>query len=353
MKAFVTDGNGSATVRSDVAIPTPGPGEILVKVTHVAQNPTDWKGMKFGGPAGAIIGCDFAGLIADANGSHWPKGQAVAGLVFGKTTAPPRGAFAEYLVTEAGQVFAIPDGTSPQEAATLPLAYATAAQALVQRLGLPELSRPANTADPVLVSGGATSVGMYAVQLAKQAGLFVVATANPRNHAMLRELGADVVVDYADNNWPAHVRDLTKGRLQHALDCVSEKSTLADVARALSQTQGGKVVTIVPRKQEDLDGVEGVGQGVKVESTIVYTVFGRDVGESTPVYKLFDNTGLETLAGDREFWEKQLRLLPGYLQDGKVKPNPVRERGGLDDLLEGFKEQEQGKVRAEKLVYKI
>lgn len=52
-------------------------------------------------------------------------------------------------------------------------------------------------------------------------------------------------------------------------------------------------------------------------------------------------------------WEKYLSLLPELLSSGKIKPNRIREMGGLNDIITGFKEQQEGKVSAEKLVYKI
>ncbi|CCF46863.1 hypothetical protein CH063_15473 [Colletotrichum higginsianum] len=73
MKALVTQGDKTAKVQ-EVAKPQPGPGEILIKVSAVAQNPTDWKSTA-AVPAGRIVGCDFAGTIADPNGTSFKPGQ--------------------------------------------------------------------------------------------------------------------------------------------------------------------------------------------------------------------------------------------------------------------------------------
>ncbi|KAB1671656.1 zinc-binding dehydrogenase, partial [Klebsiella pneumoniae] len=199
---------------------------------------------------------------------------------------------------------------------------------------------------PVLINGGASSVGMYSVQIAKRAGLFVVATASKRNHDRVKALGADAVVDYTEKDWPEQVRKLTGDKLEHAFDCISEKETLHSVAAAIS-SKGGHVVCILPRKQDELDA----GSNVKVESTIVYTVFGRDLSKTA--YKAFDNTEPEKLAADKASWEKYLTQLPEDLKSGKVVPNAIRERGGLDDLHAGFEDQRTGKVSAEKLVYTV
>ena len=77
MKAFVTVEGGSAAVQ-EVPKPVPSKGEILVRVHYAAQNPTDWKSVPYR-PAGRIAGCDFAGTVADPNGSKWREGQRVAG----------------------------------------------------------------------------------------------------------------------------------------------------------------------------------------------------------------------------------------------------------------------------------
>ncbi|KAI1351214.1 zinc-binding dehydrogenase [Xylaria sp. FL0043] len=344
MKAFVTTEGRTAAVQ-EIPKPTPGEGEILVRVHYAAQNPTDWKGVPHR-PAGRIVGCDFAGTVEDPNGSHWSKGQRVAGFVYGTMDEPLRGAFAEYLVTESSLVWAVPDSVSLQDASTVSLAFATAVQAMFQRLGLPEPSKPATSAFPVLINGGTSSVGLYAVQLAKLAGLYVIATGSKQNHDLLTSLGADAVVDYKDASWPEKVRELSHDKLQHAFDCIAEKETTTAVARALSPTKGGHVVCVLPRKNSELP--EGLTK-VKVESTVVYTVFGKPLklGENS-----FDNWGGPT-PRDRQFWEKYLSMLPEYIGSGKIKPNPSKELGGLEAISEGFELQQQGKVRAEKLVYKI
>lgn len=349
IKALVTQ-EGHKVAVQEIPKPKPAEGEILVKVNYVAQNPTDWKAASFARP-GLVVGCDFAGTVADANGSSWKEGQRVAGFVQGTSTNgvqpdPRRGAFAEYAVVESSLVFAVPDGVTDQQAAVVPLAFATAAQALFQRLRLPEPSKPATSAFPLLVNGATSSVGKYAVQLGKLAGLYVVATGSKRNHELLKSLGADAVVDYNDADWPEQVRKITHDGLEHAFDTISEKGTPEAISRALSPTKGGHIVGLLPLGEVREKGVEN--KKVKFESTIVYTVFGRPLN-----YRGFDNCGDKPTPEDKALWEKYLSLLPQLLSSGKIQPNRIRERGGLEDIEAGFKEQEEGKVSAEKLVYKI
>ncbi|KAK7752493.1 hypothetical protein SLS62_005461 [Diatrype stigma] len=353
MKALVTIEEKTAAVQS-VPVPTPGEGEILVKVHYAAQNPTDWKSMR-GVPPGRILGCDFAGTIENANGSHWREGQRVAGWVHGASSNPTRGVFAEYAVTEASLVFPIPDSVSYQSAAVVPLAVATAVQALFQRLGLPEPSKPATSAIPVLIYGGSTSVGYYAIQLSKLAGLFVVATGSKKNSELLKTLGADATVDYNDADWPEQVRRLTHDKLEHALDCISEKGSQQGIAKALSPVKGGHIITLLPVKDDLREEVRALNGKAKVEATIAYTVFRRALGLQQPAnYAAFDyQRGENDTPEDKAFWEKYLAQLPDLLATGKLVPNKVREFGGIDDILAGFKEHAEGNVRAEKLVYKI
>ncbi|KUI53673.1 Protein TOXD [Cytospora mali] len=350
MKALVTQ-EGHKVAVQEIATPKPAEGEILVKVSYVAQNPTDWKAAS-SAPPGLIVGCDFAGTVADPNGSSWKEGQRVAGFVQGTSKNgiapnPVRGVFAEYCVIESSLVFAVPDGVADQQAAAVPLAFATAVQATVQRLQLPEPSSPATSAFPFLVNGGTSSVGYYAVQLGKLAGLYVIATGSKRNHELLKSLGADAVVDYNDADWPEQVREITHDGLQHAFDCISEKGTPQAISRAMSPTKGGHIVGILPLRNIQEEGLEN--KKVRLESTIVYTVFERPLQ-----YGAFNNCGRDKpTPEDKAVWEKYLSMLPGLLSSGKLKPNRVRERGGLQDILAGFKEQEEGKVSAEKLVYRI
>ncbi|KAL7624708.1 hypothetical protein AAE478_006279 [Parahypoxylon ruwenzoriense] len=345
MKALVTAPGYTANVQ-EIDVPAPGAGEILVEIRSVAQNPTDWKAV-LSVPAGRTVGCDFAGVVADGNGSRWRAGQRVAGFVRGSSSDPARGVFAEYAVADASLVYEIPEGLSFARAAAVPLAFATAVQALFGRLRIPEPAEPAETPFPLLVSGGASSVGMYAVQLAKLAGAYVIATGSPRNRDLLLSLGADAVVNYHDADWPEQVRALSHDGLSHAFDCIAEHGTVECVVRALSPTKGGHVVALLPvgslRKHLAASG----NTKIKLESTIAYTVFGRPLK-----YGTFDNCGKATPA-DKAQWEKYLSLLPELLSSGKIKPNPIREFGGIEDIPAGFREQQEGRVSGEKLVYKI
>ncbi|SPO06189.1 related to C.carbonum toxD gene [Cephalotrichum gorgonifer] len=356
MNALITDGSGSASVQR-VPRPKPGPGELLIKIHYAAQNPTDWKAIRGATaampPAGRIVGCDFAGTVEDTGTSAlgFRPGQRVAGFVQGSSVNgteanPIRGAFADYIPVEETLVYTVPGNISLEDAAAIPLVFATAVQALYQRLTLPEPENASVDPLPFLVYGGATGVGKQAIQLAKLSGCYVIATASVKNHDHLKELGADEVVDYHDHDWPQKVYQMTNGQLRHALDCVGGKGTAAGVAEALSR-DGGDICSIIPLSEAVKGEIAAANHKARAQSTIAYTVFGRPLK-----YGAFDNCGGETPL-DKAMWEKYLRLLPGLLSQGRVKPGRVKNMGTLHDILDGLRLSQQGSVAAEKLVYKV
>lgn len=116
----------------------------------------------------------------------------------------PHGTYAEYTPVPAGIVAKKPKNLSFAEAAAIPLAGGTAWEAVVRRLAV----RPGET---VLVMGGAGGVGSFAVQFAKAAGAYVIATASAENLPVLKELGADLALDYR-GPWAEEVLKATEGQ---------------------------------------------------------------------------------------------------------------------------------------------
>ncbi|ODQ54598.1 GroES-like protein [Saitoella complicata NRRL Y-17804] len=334
MQALIATEDHSAAVQS-APIPPPSSAQILVRVHAVAQNPTDWKHVAALSEPGNYVGCDFAGVVEAVGDSVKTRqvGDRVAGFVHGGI-----GSFAEYLITEPAVTFAIPSSTSFKAAATYGIACTTAYQALHQRLGI---SIPGSLEKAVLVWGGATSVGCFAIQLAKLAGATVIATASPDQWEYLKGLGADVCVDYKDPEVVKKVKDAAgENGVTYGLDCISEEQTVKAATSCF--TGSGKLITLLGTPRIANSNPDQV----TVQPTLVYTILGR-------AFEMRDHE-YPASPEDRRVAEQLYEELPEWIQSGKVKPNTTRiVEGGLDGILRGFEEMKSGKVRGEKLVYVI
>ena len=182
---------------TEVPLPLPGAGEVLVRVHAASVNPRDWHVMRgeprlarlmdrtlFGrrGPRVPVRGTDLAGVV-EAIGTDvfaWRPGDAV----FGEGA----GTFAEHAIASVDHVVAVPAGTTFERAAALPLAATTAL------LCLDETRLEAG--GRVLINGASGGVGTFAVQAAKAMGLHVTAVVSTRNVELVASLGCDAVIDY-------------------------------------------------------------------------------------------------------------------------------------------------------------
>jgi len=197
-------GDPSTVLRlEDVDQPTPGEGQVLVRVRAAALNFPDIL-MVQGKyqerpPLPFTPGVELCGEIVET-------GQRVIG---GPSGGP--GAFAEYALMDADNAWPVPDGMSDEKAAALYLTYQTGHVGLHRRAHL----RPGEW---LLVHAGAGGVGSAAIQLGKAAGARVIATAGgTRKTEVCRQLGADHVVDYTSEDFVAVVKEVTGG---HGADVV-------------------------------------------------------------------------------------------------------------------------------------
>jgi NADPH:quinone reductase-like Zn-dependent oxidoreductase len=166
------------------------------------------------------------------------------------TAVQANGAFSEYLVAGAElQVVPIPNGWSFEEAAQLGVAPITALQCLHETLELPSpfeaRPTPEQSQRTILIWGGASAVGQYAIQFAKLCGLRVLTTASSKNFDLVKRLGADEVFDYRDEGAVEKIRAATGNALDIAIDTISEGKTPAQVTGAIGD-KGGKVAIILP-----------------------------------------------------------------------------------------------------------
>lgn len=175
----------------DLPEPKAGPGEVRVRVHAATVNPTDTLlragGRDLPGSPPYVPGMDAAGVIdqiGPGNDDRLSVGQRVVALVVPEGT---RGAYAEQVVVPAASVVAAPAGADFPAASTL-LMNAMTARLAVDALGL-------SAGDQAGVTGAAGSFGGYAVQLARADGLHVIADAKPSDVSLVRELGANDVIE--------------------------------------------------------------------------------------------------------------------------------------------------------------
>ncbi|GLV47753.1 NADPH:quinone oxidoreductase [Thermus sp. LT1-2-5] len=250
MRAVVLKGFGGLEMleERDLPVPEPGPGEVLVKNLAVAVNPVDAKIRAAGRWAGVeppfVLGYDAAGVVAKVGPGvkDLKEGDEVyyTPEIFGN----PHGTYAEYTPVPASLVAPKPKTLSFAEAAAIPLAGGTAWEGVVRRLAV----RPG---EAVLVMGGAGGVGSFAVQFAKAAGAFVIATASQENLPMLAELGADLALDYR-GPWQEEVLRATEGQ---GVDAAVETAGENLVERVIPVVRPfGRIATILP-PQGNLSGL--------------------------------------------------------------------------------------------------
>jgi len=209
MKAiqFHQDSNeaGSAGV---VEVPTPSPEghDILVKVEAVGLNPVDYKVRPGEGEAPKTLGYDAAGVVAGvgSEASIFQEGDLV--YYAGDVTRP--GSNAEYQLVDERIVGRRPTSLDAATSAALPLTALTAWESLFDRLHIDIDAPEKNAGSSLLIIGGAGGVGSMAIQLAKLAGLTVIATASrDESAAWCRKLGADHIINH-HGDMPAQLRGL-------------------------------------------------------------------------------------------------------------------------------------------------
>ena len=188
-------GNEDVLEVQEVPEPSPGPDQVVVGVTASAMNRADLlqragqypaPGPK---PEHEIPGLEYSGEIVSVGSevSNWSVGDAVMGIVSG-------GAMAEMVVTHERMLQAIPHGISVADAAAIPEVFMTAHDALVTQGTLSSGGR-------ALVHAGASGVGTAAIQIAKALGAQIAVTCSSSKVAACRDLGADLVVDYTQQDF--------------------------------------------------------------------------------------------------------------------------------------------------------
>ncbi|WP_329464199.1 NAD(P)H-quinone oxidoreductase [Streptomyces sp. NBC_01431] len=197
-------GGPEALVWAEVPDPVPGEGEVLVEVAAAAVNRADVLQRQgfYNPPPGAspYPGLECSGrIIALGTGvSGWSVGDEVCALLSG-------GGYAQKVAVPAGQLLPVPDGVELTDAAALPEVVCT----VWSNVFMVSQLRPGET---LLVHGGASGIGTMAIQLGKAVGAKVAVTAGgPEKLARCAELGADILIDYREQDFVDEVRKATEG----------------------------------------------------------------------------------------------------------------------------------------------
>jgi NADPH:quinone reductase-like Zn-dependent oxidoreductase len=249
MKAVVAHEYGASEVLKyeDAPRPEPKENELLVRVIACGVNPADplvisgRMAKEFGTHLPLIPGYDVAGVVENAGAkvTKFKKGDAVYGYaLFG-------GGWAEFAVLAENEAALKPKNVTFTGAAAVPMGALTAWQSLIDAAKL-------SAGQTVLIHGGSGGVGSFAVQLAKARGAKVIATASTANQELLKELGADVAIDYTRTRFEEVAKDV---------DVVFDTVGRDTLSRSYAVVKkGGIITTIVARPdQAQLDkyGIRG------------------------------------------------------------------------------------------------
>ena len=239
MKAVVAHEYGAPEVLKyeDAPRPEPKENELLVRVIACGVNPADplvisgRLAKEFGTHLPLIAGYDVAGVVetTGAKVTKFKKGDAVYGYaLFG-------GGWAEYAVLGENEAALKPKSTTFTEAAAVPMGALTAWQSLIDAAKL-------SAGQTVLIHGGSGGVGSFAIQIAKAHGANVIATASTANQDLLKQLGADVAIDYTKTKFEEVAKEVDV-----VLDPVG-RDTLARSYAVVKK--GGIITTIVARPDQ-------------------------------------------------------------------------------------------------------
>lgn len=245
----------------DADQPVPGPGQVRLRVAATTFNGIDAniRGGNMQGPIPVELphtpGIDVSGTV-DALGEN-ADGFVIGDQVIGFLPMTGPGAAAEYVIAPADVLTAAPATVPPADAAALPAVGLTAWQALFDHAKVTAGQR-------VLISGAGGAVGGYAVQLAKQAGAHVIATAGPRSSRRVRDSGADQVIDHTSTEVTAGVAEPVDVVLNLAPITPEQLGALITLIR-----DGGTLVNTtvwMPAPADESRGVRGIDLFVRSDA---------------------------------------------------------------------------------------
>ncbi len=202
----------------EIETPSPEAGEVRIEVRAASVNPVDtyFRSGDYQPPTmPSIPGMDFAGVVDEAGPgvTDYAPGDRVFGANLGSGT---HGSTAEYMTTPTGQIAPLPEGVDFETAGVAGVAAMTPWRAIVDHASL-------EPGEYSLVHGGSGGVGHVGVQIAAGLGSRVTTTAKPEYHDRLRELGADAVVDYQQDDLADAIAEAADGAPDVVVDHMPER----------------------------------------------------------------------------------------------------------------------------------
>ncbi|MGH3429730.1 MAG: NADP-dependent oxidoreductase, partial [Mycobacteriales bacterium] len=295
-----------------VARAAAAPGQVLVKLRFAGVNPGDWKAASGapeqpepGGAAAAAAASRVGGSIpgVDGSGVIVALGAGVHDCQVGEPVilwSAARGTYAQYVAVAAGALARKPTALSYEQAAGLAHAGLAAWNMLVESAHV----RPGQR---VLVLGGAGAVGSAAVQIARNEGAHVTATASGRNAGYLRSLGAEQVIDYTREHFEDQM---------HEVDIVVNTVDADDAYRGLAVVRrGGFLVSVNGLPRPEQCAARGVHCAART--------LGAPVGPVLRQLAEWARTGRFTVNIDRVFELSEVVKAWGYSQAGHTRGKSV------------------------------
>ncbi|KAG2361296.1 GroES-like protein [Suillus spraguei] len=317
------------------SIPSPGAGQLLVKIESAALNPVDYKIKDYGlivTDYPAVLGTDIAGIVEELGEGveNFRKGDKVLeiSLAHGKFINDFT-AFQQYTLTNASYTAKIPPNESFDSAVTVPVGLDTALVGLYgNHFGAgvtPPWVKSVELNTPIVILGGSSSVGSYAIQLARLSGFYpIITTASPSNEELVRNYGATHFFD----------RNLSGEQLKTAISKVTD-SPIGVIYDAISLPETQSVAW-------ELLANDGV---------LIVTLFAsvkEDEGKGRKVVHTFANPHAPQ---NEELCHRSWALVEKWLSEGTIKPNKYEVlQNGLEGIIGGLERMRLGQVSGTKLV---
>ncbi|PCD46674.1 hypothetical protein AU210_002072 [Fusarium oxysporum f. sp. radicis-cucumerinum] len=343
MKEYLISGKPEFKgILRDAEIPKPGPNDVLIKVIAAGLNPKDWKFTKARAESEALnAGDDVAGIVEEvgSNVFEYKPGDRVAAF---HRMGHPGGTYAEYSVAPASTTFHLPPNVSFEDGAGTPLSFITAALALFQYLQVPLPTTPGQKNIGILIYGGSSAVGSYALQLAKLSNLHPIVTVAGSGIGHVKSLNAAThIIDYREGSVKEQILDAANGaKITLAFDAISGNDSYKTITEVLQAAGGGHINMV------DLptDPTWRFPDDVRVTRTFVSSAYGIKHSGITE----------EQAKTDEEFSYVFYRYLSFILAKGTFKPHPVQVLpNGLNSIVDGVKALYEGRVSAKKLIVRV